>query len=132
MDETIKYATFAFDVADSLKVKSIREQAKDLAYCGLKIEVAVERLGLTSIDQIWASQVEECSLWNARLFPVCATREVAAESAVNMLQALKTSTDISTDLSGMSRLSLEDMLQYSSLKEALSYMDRMWDECSKV
>ena len=36
------------------------------------------------------------------------------------------------DLSGMSRLSLEDMLQYSSLKEALSYMDRMWDECSKV
>lgn len=86
--------------------------------------VAVDRLGLTSIDQIWdgqvsphlpslcsancntacarcccvAVQVEECSLWNARLFPVCATREAAAESAVNMLQALKTSTDISTGL----------------------------------
>lgn len=80
------------DVADSLKVKSIREQAKDLAYCGLKIAsvisfdattyfnaflyyllfvlqyyfvlsscsskgIAVERLGLTSIDEIWDSQV---------------------------------------------------------------------------
>lgn len=35
------------------------------------------------------------------------------------------------DVSEMRRLSLQDMLQCSSLKETLSYMDRMCDECSK-
>ena len=39
---------------------------------------------------------------------------------------------VHADLSEMKCLSLEDMLQCSSLTETLSYMDSMYDKCSSV
>lgn len=117
------YATFAFDIGDSMKTSRESAECMELPYCELTIGEAMTRLGRSSgMQDLWPLSPPSYSLWNARLFPVLLSRSASAASAVDSLRTLKGLQDKPPILEGSPKwLSVCEMLAAKSVASLQQY-----------
>lgn len=110
----IGFATFAFDIHDSMKASVSRENAGKLQYCNRDLAEAMKLLG-SALEEVLPEDLSKFSLWNSRLFPVFSTREESAKYAVQMIQRLKDSTQPLTAPPDGHTVCVADMLRLKSV-----------------
>uniref|UniRef100_A0A3P9INQ5 Fucose-1-phosphate guanylyltransferase n=1 Tax=Oryzias latipes TaxID=8090 RepID=A0A3P9INQ5_ORYLA len=122
------FVTVFFGINDNLKL-SVDAAAcmEELMFFGTRLS---ECLSLWDVDAEllrFSGDPSSCSLWNARLFPVCSDQQSSFSASLKMLQAI---------LSGSRRplpaktqlLSMQECLQCKNLQEMLKFRKVLHDE----
>lgn len=79
------YVTHVMGTNDDVKKTG---DAREVSWLGLTLEQACANLSIPLAD-LWPDNAPTGTLWNARLFPVCADREQSVKVALAQLRALR-------------------------------------------
>ncbi|XP_024114555.1 fucose-1-phosphate guanylyltransferase [Oryzias melastigma] len=122
------FVTVFFGIDDSLK-RSVHAAGgtAELRLCGTRLS---ECLSLWDVDGEllrFSGDPSSCSLWNARLFPLCSDQQSSFSTSLEMLQALLRRSG--SPLPVKTRLlSMQECLQLKSLQEMLTFRKELQDE----
>ncbi|XP_065903265.1 fucose-1-phosphate guanylyltransferase-like [Dysidea avara] len=119
VSDELKYATFAFDIYDSMKASVPFERRSDLPWYGTTMGQALQSLHIDSLSEVWPSPCDKYTLWNAKLFPTFSSRKDSANYAIKMIGVLRGAYQGALPKSNGFKVALCDMLKHKSVKQLL-------------
>ncbi|XP_058494434.1 fucose-1-phosphate guanylyltransferase [Solea solea] len=115
------FVTVAFGINDNLK-RSVESPAdmEKLKLFGFSLKKCCSYWGMENEALSFCGDSPSCSLWNARLFPVCADQQSSFSSSLKMLQAVL-SGSMFTLPKDTELMSMQQCLQRKNLEEMLMF-----------
>ncbi|MED6264249.1 hypothetical protein CHARACLAT_012861 [Characodon lateralis] len=117
--EQTTFVTVFFGIKDNLK-KSVASPAhlEELLLFGFNLTKCLSHWGMENECLKFSGDASSCSLWNARLFPVCSEQQSSFLMSLRMLQAILSGTT-SSPPRGTTLMSMQDCLRHKNLEEML-------------
>lgn len=116
-----RFVTAAFGINDNLK-RSVEAPAsmEALELFGVSLADCVSRWGLGNEVLRFSGDVSSCSLWNARLFPVCSDPQSSFSMSLKMAQAVLSGSTFTLP-KDTQMMSMQESLQCKNLEEMLKF-----------
>ncbi|KAG1676412.1 Fucose-1-phosphate guanylyltransferase [Nymphon striatum] len=118
------FVTVAFGIDDNLKKSVQLDDVDNLQYFGISMKKVLESLGLAK-ENIF--HLQECSLWNAKLFATKPTMEESFSNTLRQVMAIKNHKPF-TPLYMHSMYSMADILHYKDTKSLINYRSKLKQE----
>lgn len=130
-EQRVGFVTVAFGINDNLKrgVKAPRD-AGELQLFDSSLVERLSHWGLDS-ESLCFSDVSRCSLWTARLFPVCPDPRSSFSSSLRMLHAALSGSPLTLD-KDTKLMSMEEALRCKNLEEMLKFREGLYSDITKT
>nr|XP_055197174.1 fucose-1-phosphate guanylyltransferase isoform X1 [Nyctereutes procyonoides] len=127
MNGYLKYSTMAFGVQDNLKknVKTLSD-IKLLQFFGVSFLSCLDIWNLKVTEELFSGNKTCLSLWNARIFPMCASLSDSVTTSLKMLSGIQNKSAFS--LNNYQLLSIEEMLVYKDVEDMITYREQIFQE----
>ncbi|XP_063057537.1 fucose-1-phosphate guanylyltransferase [Engraulis encrasicolus] len=128
-----KFVTVAFGIKDDLK-RSVASpaDASALRYFAHGLAECAERWGLPPEGGLrFSGDQAACSLWNARLFPLCPDPRSSVTATLQMVGALREGSAVTPPLKDPRRLSLQEALLNKNLADMLRFRKGLFEDILK-
>ncbi|XP_029285925.1 fucose-1-phosphate guanylyltransferase [Cottoperca gobio] len=126
-----RFVTVVFGINDDLK-RSVEAPAymEELKLFGYSLAACVSHWGLKKEVLQFSGDASSCSLWNARLFPVCSDQQSSFSRSLEMLQAALRGSTFSlpkdTEL-----MSVREALQCKNLQQMLKFRQTLYEDITQ-
>ncbi|KAJ3599776.1 hypothetical protein NHX12_033732 [Muraenolepis orangiensis] len=119
------FVTVCFGIHDNLK-QSVRGPAymEELTFLGVSLAKCLSHWGM---DDEGVKFSGDCSLWNARLFPVCSDLQSSFSTSLDLLQAVLKGSTFSPP-SATKLMSMQEALQLKNLEEMLTFRKTLYND----
>ncbi|XP_076009322.1 fucose-1-phosphate guanylyltransferase [Genypterus blacodes] len=123
-----RFVTVVFGIDDNLKLSvEAPVHMEQLKLFGVNLVECVSHWGLQSEALKFSGDVSSCSLWNARLFPVCSDLQSSFSASLQMMKAtLGAATFILPKDTKL--ISMHEALQQKNLEEMLKFRKGLYEE----
>lgn len=127
--EQTGFVTVFFGIKDNLKL-GVDSPAlmEELLLLGLSLSQCLSLWGLD--EELLKFSSDRCTLWSARLFPVCSDQLSSFSLSLTMLQAIQRGSAV-TPPKDVSFMSMQDCLQQKNLKEMLKLRRGLHDDITQ-
>ncbi|KAM4629428.1 fucose-1-phosphate guanylyltransferase [Polymixia lowei] len=122
------FVTVVFGIDDNLK-QTVETPAymEDLKLFGVSLVECLHHWGLGNEVLRFSADMSNCSLWNARLFPVCSDQQRSFSMSLEMAQAILDGSTLTLP-KDTKLISMHDALQCKNLKEMLKFRKGLYDD----
>uniref|UniRef100_A0A3Q2TXG1 Fucose-1-phosphate guanylyltransferase n=1 Tax=Fundulus heteroclitus TaxID=8078 RepID=A0A3Q2TXG1_FUNHE len=123
--EQVGFVTVFFGIKDDLK-RSVASPAYlgELQFFGFSLAKCLSRWGMENESLGFSGDAASCSLWSARLFPVCSEQRSSFSASLGMLQAVLSGSPCHAPRDA-ALMSMQDCLQRKNLEEMLKLKRRL-------
>lgn len=130
-EQRVSFVTVAFGITDNLKrcVKAPGD-ADELKLFDSSLAECWSRWGL-DWESLSFSDVSSCSLWTARLFPVCPDPQSSFALSLRMLHCALSGTPLTLD-KDTKLMSMEEALRCKNLEEMLKFREELYSDITKT
>lgn len=129
-EQKIGFVTVVFGINDNLKrsVKAPRH-ADELKLFDLSLAECRSHWGLDG-ESVYFSDASSCSLWTARLFPVCPDPRSSFSLSLRMLHSALSRSPLTLD-KDTKLMSMEEALRCKNLEEMLKFREGLYSEITQ-
>ncbi|XP_019621842.1 PREDICTED: fucose-1-phosphate guanylyltransferase-like [Branchiostoma belcheri] len=124
-----RYVTIMFDIRDDMKKSVAPEDAGKLRYYGMSFDNVAECLQKATPQQLFPSNTQSCSLWNAELFPLSDDMASSTSVAMGMVRALHGGKTCPGG-DDIKRVSMATVMSERDTTGMLQFRDKLLDKIS--
>ncbi|XP_066286744.1 fucose-1-phosphate guanylyltransferase-like isoform X3 [Branchiostoma lanceolatum] len=127
--KVLRYVTIIFDIRDDMKKTVAPKDAGKLRYYGMSVDDVAKCLQKPTPQQLFPSNAQSCSIWNAKLFPLSDDMASSASVAMEMVRALHAGKEFPGG-DDITRVSMADVMKVRNTAGMLQFRDGLLEKIS--